>query len=179
MLVATCAKLESCMLAQRFSPTPPISSWAGLLCGLVLRLGKLSEVVTVETSPFHSRPKLLRSRDLRGRAGPFGFPLGSPTPSRQKRARWGPRFARGFGKTGQAREGARRSTTSLITRSRPERQFPSRPRELHSYLFRQALADFRWQPVMHVSRPNLRHINHDHGRRSRHGHDQPDQRRQR
>src|ERR1019366_7268118 len=33
--------LESCMLVRPFNPTSPSSAWAGVLCGLALRLGKL------------------------------------------------------------------------------------------------------------------------------------------
>jgi len=49
-----------------------------------------------------------------------------------------------------------------------------RSRYLDSYFLGQALADFGWEPVMHMARAQFCHINHRHWGGSGHGHDEPD-----
>ena len=55
----------------------------------------------------------------------------------------------------------------------------SRPSDFQPQIFRQALANLRRQSIMHAPRPQPRHIHHGGGSRRGHGHDQPEQRRQR
>src|SRR3984885_14904788 len=67
----------------------------------------------------------------------------------------------------------------LITSNRRTRlptPTPLRTSKLDPYFFRETLSNLGGQPVMHMARSKLGHIDHHRGRRSSDRHDQPDQR---